>query len=351
MSEDWQKERKQKSKNIPAKTKFILWGKSGGRCHLCNKIVWKDDFTQSELNLGEAAHIIASSDKGPRGDLELSEKLEIDISNLMLMCRNHHKLIDTKEYVEKYPNDYLFGMKALHEERIEIATGIKHDQKSTVILYGANISEQSTPISYDAAIQAMFPDRYPTGLSPINIHLTGSAMKDKDECYWDIEKKNLDRKFLELLKPKIESKEVSHLSIFGLAPIPLLAYLGHLLTDKVPADVFQLHISLSGKIQPVDVNKKFDCGDDYWELTIPEPNNDCIKSRRQLSEFRQIFRRALDKIKSNHGPDAIIQILPAIPASTSIEIGRVWMPKADLPMKIWDRNREDLSFNEAIQIG
>jgi len=86
---------------IPEKIKIRLWGTAAGRCQYegCNKPLWLDTLTKYEFNVAYIAHIIADSPDGPRGDPELSFKLKADISNLMLMCDEHHRLIDREDVV------------------------------------------------------------------------------------------------------------------------------------------------------------------------------------------------------------------------------------------------------------
>src|SRR5438874_10938819 len=52
--------------------------------------------------------------------------------------------------------------------------------------------------------------------------------------------------FATLVKSRIDSGEINHLSVFALAPIPLLIELGRLLGDIAPADVYQLHREPAG---------------------------------------------------------------------------------------------------------
>ena len=56
-----------------------------------------------------------------------------------------------------------------------------------------------------------------------------------------------------------------------------------------------------------------------------------------LAIYRTHLRRLLDRIKAHHGEDATINVFPALPVSVGIETGRVRVPKADLPMIIYDR--------------
>ena len=52
-------------------------------------------------------------------------------------------------------------MKARHEARIELVAGIAPERKSHVLFYGANVGEHSSPLHYQEAAPALFPDRYP----------------------------------------------------------------------------------------------------------------------------------------------------------------------------------------------
>ncbi len=111
----------------------------------CNKVLWRDCLTKVEFNTAYIAHIIADKQSGPRGDIKLSKILTKDISNLMLLCDDHHRLLD-KEKIDEHPVELLRKYKKEHEDRIERVTGIILDRRTHVILYGANIGEQSSPL-------------------------------------------------------------------------------------------------------------------------------------------------------------------------------------------------------------
>ncbi len=88
-----------------------------------------------------------------------------------------------------------------------------------------------------------------------------------------------------------------------------------------------------------------------WKLTIETPNNDFLKSKTQLQMLRTEFRTILNRIKAKHGENSILHIFPAVPVSVAVEIGRVWQPKADLPMVIYDQNRKSTGFIKTLVIG
>jgi len=369
---------------IPESVKLRLWGKSGGRCQYegCSKALWMDNLTKAEFNVAYIAHIIADKPTGPRGHSELSEELKSDISNLMLMCDEHHRLIDRID-VRGHPVERLRSMKKSHEIRIELLTSLQEDKKSHVLLYGANIGEQNASLSWRKAAQAMIPLRYPAEPRAIELSLYNSAVEDHIHEFWDTELRNLQLNFNSRVKPRVAgSGDVEHLSIFAFAPIPLLIELGRLLSDIPAVEVYQLHreppdwkwqerpeifeffieepiatnptvalnLSLSANINNYRISAVFPGKElSIWRMSIATPHNDFLKSRDQLRLFRQQSRELLDRIKARHGQDALLHVFPAVPVSVAVEIGRVWMPKADMPLCIYDQNRKLGGFIKALE--
>jgi len=368
---------------IPEKVKIRLWGKAAGRCQYdgCNKPLWLDSLTKAEFNTAYIAHIIGDKPGGPRGDVELSKKLRADIANLTLMCDEHHRLIDHED-VQRHPVERLREMKRKHEGRIELLTSLMENNRSYVLLYGANVGQQNASVSWKKATQAMLPNWYPAEKPAIELSLKNSSFHDHEENYWLIEQENLHRKFNQFVTPRLAAGHVEHFSIFALAPQPLLIELGRLLSDIPAAEVYQLHreepnwiwqkhpegfdyilhetdarnniialnLSLSASIDNSRITNVLGNDVSIWTLTIENPNNDFLKSRWQLILFRQKFRQLLDKIKLIHGQDTVLHLFPAVPVSVAVEIGRVWMPKADLPFRIYDQNRQTDGFSATFEI-
>lgn len=92
--ENIKSEIKKSNRKILDATRYKLWAISGGRCQLCNKIVYTDSTFGKDGNFGELAHIHAVGQKGPRHWKDMSLEELNSTSNLMLMCQEHHKMID-----------------------------------------------------------------------------------------------------------------------------------------------------------------------------------------------------------------------------------------------------------------
>lgn len=367
--------------DIPAKVKYKLWAHAAGRCEYCNKPLWEDIVTKAQFSTAYIAHIIAEKPGGPRGDPVLSDILKHEFSNLMLLCDTHHRLID-KEDVAGHSVERLQEIKRKHEDRILIQTELGNNQQSYILHYAANIGKLNAFVTWEQSKKAMFPTHYPAESRAIEIHLKNSLFEDSESEYWSIERRNLHRQFESKIQRRL-GEDIYHLSVFAIAPQPLLVELGRLLSDvsaisvyqhqKEPednwkwtkidtsikyqvkhpnkiADTIALNLSLSGTIDNTRITSVL--GDDVsiWTVTIDKPHNDFLKDKSQLQAFRDRFRKLLDEIKSEHGQHQVIHVFPAVPVSIAVEMGRVWMPKADLPLILYDQNNKLGGFVEALRI-
>src|SRR5262249_18018986 len=125
--------------------------------------------------------------------------------------------------------------------RIEIVTGVAPGRGSCVLLYGANIGQHGSPMNFNDAATAMFPDRYPHTDQPVELGLRNSAATDRDAPFRQTEEHQLRTLFQSSPTERVARGELLHVSVFALAPQPLLILLGTLLGDIVPTDVYQRH--------------------------------------------------------------------------------------------------------------
>ncbi|MDI9874997.1 SAVED domain-containing protein [Flectobacillus rivi] len=372
-------------KPLPPKVVNLLLARSCGRCQYegCNEVLTKDILTKKNYNTAYIAHIVAAEPNGPRGDEALSPRLCQDFENLMLLCDRHHRLID-REDIAGHSVERLVSMKRSHESLMERLTNFKNKKETEILLFGANIGKQGIPLFYDSAHETIIDSHYPASQYGIQLGLLNSGVLDHRKEFWLMEHANLIANFDTKIKHQRESGIIKHLSVFCLAPQPLLILLGSLLGDIHHTEVYQLHrepktwkwlneadpliyeikrpeknhtkialkIALSANITDDRIVKVLgeDCS--IWTFTVNTPHNDLIRNKEHLERFRQQIRLLMNEIKTVHGQDNIIHVFPAMPISTAVELGRVRMPKADLPLLIYDQNYQNpnMGFYETFKI-
>ncbi|CAN5224708.1 SAVED domain-containing protein [soil metagenome] len=357
---------------IPQKVQSALWARAGGRCQYrgCNEdlvgdlVAGKEDGT-----FGFIAHIVADAEDGPRGCPIRSPLLAKSLENLMLMCGKHHKEIDV-DARDDHPEPLLLEMKREHELRIGLVTGVDEDRASHVVRFGAKIGQNEALVSTRALFAAMLPQNYPASGRTIDLEIVGCAYRDDEPDYYRFQRDNLRRQFETQVRGRIERQEIRHMSVFALAPQPLLIELGRLIGDILPAQVMQRHrepatwawqdnqppvryqvkeglpagaapialkIGISATLTDEPVAAVLGSDAAIWSLTADAPHNDILRSPADQVEFRSTARRLLDRIKAVHGEGREIHLFPAMPASLAVELGRVWAPKADPPLILYDR--------------
>lgn len=353
---------------IPHKVQCEVWGRAAGRCEFngCNKPLYVHDITSDKCNIAELAHIIGNSANGPRGDEELSELLAQDPNNIMLMCHDCHKYID-KEGLEKFPDEVLFAMKKKHEERIERLTSMKEDMQANIVTYGSIIGSQFPTLSYPQIQEALQPYYYPANERCIDLGGNWPIAKEWNE-YWKREVENLEYNCMSKILNNLDRWEYKRIALFGFAPMPLLVKLGTILNNKHDVEVYQKQRSggwkwLQEKIhtdyiinRPKDTQsdpvlvlslsfpiadriKKQNPTASIWEMTIESPNPDFLRSKQQLYDFSRQVELLLDEItKASNGQS--LNLYLSVPVACAVELGRVWMQKANSPLKIYDWDKE-----------
>ena len=369
------------SRHIKSTVERELWARAAGRCQFdgCNKVLYQSSVTNESVHTAQKAHIYSFSENGPRGWGPFKWGLTQlnDISNLMLACHECHLKIDT--YPGRYPAELLLSWKAQHEDRVETVTGIASNKKSHVVLYGANIGNESSPLVLHDCISAMFPEWYPASPKPIVLSMR-SALRDNTQEYWQAESTNLVKEFERTIARYAQDDSCRHFSVFALAPQPLLIQLGSLLTDKLDIESYQLHrepkgwrwehsqrdfeflinapvnkagrpvlvLALSDHVDHQRVYSVLGKDVSIWEITHSDPNNDFLKSSHQLMLYRQCIRRLMVDIKQQHGNATPLHVFPVMPISCCIEMGRARMPKADMDWIIYDHDPTSQAFSQSI---
>lgn len=366
---------------IPEAVKDQLWAIAAGRCEICNRILYSNLTFGKVGNYAQMAHIHAVSKNGPRHKKDMSKDELNNVNNLMLLCPDDHHLIDSNP--EKYGNGLLLEYKKNHEDRIRRVTEIRRDQTCRIVTYFSNIGDQE--VFYDERLfkealieNGLLPKQY----DPIRLYGNTDASYQPSKENIDEKKKELFEKYRSWYETIVKSEE--SIAIFALAPQSLLFYLGTLLNDQHNVKVFQCHrvghkwawennedsvdfkyyvskkgnfknvalvLDLSAKVLDDRITEVLGENCAIYHLTIKNPNRDFVSNEFIQDEFVKAFRNCLEDIKNQRPKAKEIHVFPVMPNSLNIRAGMDYMPKADLPLKIYEQDNSRNGFFFAEEIG
>lgn len=374
-------EKSEKISNVKKEIVAELLTKAGARCSFngCNEYLLRDSLTLHEYNASNIAHIVAKKKNGPRGDSDLPISDRNKIENLMLVCRKHHGLIDNKKLEKKYPVNLLKKYKKEHEERIFRLTGLSPERKTKVITFKFKIGKELVKISNEDIYESIHP-YYPTD-NNLEIDCTVGDLGTKKyyEC--------ISQHILNKVEEINNCEDIKHISVFALAPIPLLACLGNHLSNKVKIELYQRHrtvpetwkwpkkqeesqfefkkikqgknkgkeaaliLELSGFIDLTDIPQKIADKFSIYKISLKQenPSPTFLKSRKTLNNFKDIYQTAIRKINKDEKAK-VIHLFPATPAPIAVLCGRELLKKIDPEILIYDNNKSKGGFYKVLKI-
>jgi hypothetical protein len=356
--------------NIHQKVRELLFGKAAGRCEYrgCNELLTVDYLTKTEGKFSEFAHIVADSAEGPRGDPELSEKLKTDLGNIMLLCQKHHKLVDV-DNLEGHPVELLLAMKQEHEARIERLTAIDSNHQTILLIMEANIGDRKGVIDLKQVKRAVLP-MYPADVFTIDLaHLN---LADGEEVTWAACVNEITGS-LERLQWMLARTDTEHVSVFAMAPIPLLMWLGCCLGNIVNGTAYQRHretgdwkwrdpietpvrfsvirpdkvtaesevalvLSISNEITQDRLDLAPAATTQWYCIRATAQSVHVVRTQDDVGAFCAVARELVSEIARTYPQGTTIHLFPAAPNSLCVEFGRLLLPKADPCIVVYDWN-------------
>jgi len=363
---------------IGQEAKFKLWVRSGGRCAICNKYLLDLNY---DVNVGEMAHMVGwSKVKGsPRGDAELALDERNIADNLVLLCADHHKIVDTKALLEEFTIERLIWHKNVHEQRIYHLTSMQADAETFVLRMLGGIRGLQVEVSKEHARQVVFDSemKYAMYLDSFDRHgieIDLAKLPDPEaqwDAYWLMGKYIIDKSLLPL-EQGIQQGSVRHLSVFALSRIPLMMYLGYKIGDKIPTSIYQKHrgetetwnwsatapveefevrrlvshgscnvalvLSLSGTIKVDNLPSDITENSNVYEIKPVDatPNRNIFLNKKSAENFTKKYHQLLSQLEVDHKKCREIHLFPAIPVAAAIACGRGLMRGAQPTIIIYD---------------
>jgi len=110
--------------SLNTKTKIMVWGRASGLCSMpeCRReLVVDNEAPENPSLLGEVCHIVGDKPTSARHDPSFSQEQLDNYDNLILLCRNHHKLVD--DQTARFTVHKLHEMKEAHVEWVRASRG------------------------------------------------------------------------------------------------------------------------------------------------------------------------------------------------------------------------------------
>jgi SMODS-associated and fused to various effectors sensor domain len=303
--------------------------------------------------------------------------------NLVLLCATCHKLIDDRP--DDYPRALVEAFKQQHEERIGHVTGLGPDVQTSVVQLKARIAGSAVDIPAPHIYEAVSP-RYPVDKRGYIIDLTAYGDESRDE-YYKLASQEIQRQIARIYDPGMDVERTRHISLFALAPIPLLTFLGSCLSNKIAVKFYQRHrtgdqpwmwktdgepvryeirklrngtdlarvaliMSLSGAVNerslPAEIDNRFS----VYEIALADqtPSVDFLRQRRDLEEFRIVYRNFLSSLMEEHPDVKNVHVFPAVPAPIAIACGHDLLPKVHPALSVYDYDKKTGGFILGLQV-
>jgi hypothetical protein len=364
--------------SIDSGERLKLWVTAGGRCAMCNKYLLEHEYTTMPIALGEAAHNVgrSTSERSPRGNDALPVEQRNLAENLLLLCPEDHDAIDKALGQDEFPVGRLREIKRRHADRIRRLTELTDNDKSVIIRMIGEVRD--TPPTVDGqtvritvATDGKYP-RYELGAhSESGVEIDLRRFPGEGEgFYWTAVERAITDVAVTQLGDAIRRGLVRHLSVFGFARIPALILLGHHLDDKTAARLYQFHQGTWAwpeDVDPVDFDFHYVAGPaDGKQVTVlcsisgpidqarvpreaipgtiyelrpdgADPNRDLFRSAATLANFGTTWRRFLSHVERAHPGIERVDVLPAVPLTAAIEMGRSRTREVHPTLVVWDR--------------
>ena len=353
------------SRYYDPQTLKLLWGRAAGRCAMADcrveLFVTEDDYDPVCV-IGEMGHIAASSNAGPRAHLELDMRARDSYDNLILLCRNCHRKVDTLKL--SYPRERLLEIKANHEAWVRTALP---ERGFTNLRWNVLRLQGDFPFDPTTIAEALAPDQ-DAGVLQISVAATREP--------WSSIQESLKTQIHALIAKS--DAVASRVAVFPLAPVSACVYTGYLLTNRLNVRGFQYHrdqatwiwpmnseglttpviVGPTGSVSafaevlflfelsaPVDASETLvileaagkDCA--IYRCSVPDLSTSWLKSKGQLDELARKAREMFEVAAIRYPTSPRWHIFYAGPAPGGIAIGQQLNPTMIPDVQLYEFQR------------
>lgn len=379
---------------ITPKTAQKVWADAGGRCMFtgCAEDLSNIPLYSQPARVGYLAHIVASDPQGPRGCQQRSHPLSDNPDNIMLMCDAHHRLIDSFA-PDVYDEPTLVAMRQTHRDMVRGYMESMRFPRAKAMTLHANLAYVPTCFHESEFIEAILAtDR--AMLPGVAHYVRRTSQRDDRNTpgFWPNYLREHENQIRELVTRFNSPNEADtdELAVFPLHHNATMVLAGRLMGEARAIQVFQyqrdrrawaweksatprpagtfaveglstdrtdevlvtleLTAGMDEQAMPTELAPKIAAGQMPWiRITTPHPSFDCIAHPKDLDQFTQVARRAI-----NHLQDVMrvrkAHLIAISPASTVFRFGQMLQAGHHPPYTIYDRASREDKFVPAFSI-
>lgn len=368
-----------------------VWVRGGGRCAICNRYLLDDD-TGWVTSIGEVAHNVAVGAQGTRAqraDDAWSAGAKNAPENLVLLCQDHHDVLDASGAEEVFDAARVRDIKRRHETEMRYLTGLKGSGRTAVLRLRAPVQGQQVEISKRQVVDAVIAERrypdYPWGnnrlgevidlahhnpTTPVGLRSAAEEVAERTRA----------------LAAEVRDRQVEHLSVFAYAPTPLLIHLGYVLDDTLQCEVYQRHrrtqswtwdrsapmraftlqvsedtvradeavlvVNASGTIHVDELPDELQGLPRFViEVTTGAAEPDVAANPGTLLNFTEVLRNFFAELERRVKPRTL-HLVTAAPISLLVTLGRVIDKSLGLRVRVYERRQHDgaVSYTSSLEV-
>jgi len=379
---------------ISEKTAQKVWADAGARCmfHGCSKDLSEVPLWTKAARVGYLAHIVASDPAGPRGNQADSHRLADNPDNIMLMCDEHHRLIDSFA-PQYYTADVLNDMRQLHRDTVRNYLDSLAFPYTKAVTLHANLANVPTYFHDSELIEAIVATR--RAMSPGVIHYVRRKSQRDDRhtpAFWHQYLREHESQIRQLVSGFDSStgSNTENLAVFPLHHIPTLILAGRVMGEAQAIQVFQydrprrswawnpqakshpqgtfsvnslptdrapevlITLELTAHVDedalPAEIKEGLDTGRLPWiRVTSSQTGFDCIGHPDDLDQFMQVARKAIVHVQDVMRVQKV-HLIVVSPASVAFRFGQMLQAGHHPLYVVYDRAGRDYSFTPALSI-
>ncbi len=376
---------------VPEVEKIKVWAKAAGRCVLCAEyLIGETSFFHTTL-VGQVAHNVgATSTPGsPRGRAPLTARERALEPNLLLLCAECHRKVDSRELVEYYSEERLAGYKQAHEARVRAVTDFATLIPSFVLRMGSSVRGAFMRASDRQIAEAFRASTLTHGTPDSRDSIVDIELLDPEEwpTTWDRARAVIDDRVAKVRRDA-SAAGVDTISVFAIAPIPILSYLGTQLDDASAVRLFPpSRRDDDSRWVPSPIGDLDDAHTPTFVVTVGEPSEatevlltigvtapvrleylpdeiaslprvslnvggmhgpDLLTTPAAIADFAAAFRAAMAQLERAFPRATAVHVVAVVPATGAVEIGRGYMTAAQPTLVIYQRTES--GFAEAMRL-